>query len=105
MRSCEPRAFTRDEYMHMQIAANMQHGLSPETAWEVADLQWRTLPVLSAASARGRSEEIREAKKDCRYWAQRVREASKSDRDACERCLRAARRNLEVLRDYSPWRP
>ncbi len=38
----EPRAFTRDEYMHMQLAANMQLGMSPETAWEVADLQWRT---------------------------------------------------------------
>ncbi len=45
----EPRAVTRDEYMHIQIAANIQHGLSPETAWEVADLQWRTLPVLGAA--------------------------------------------------------
>jgi hypothetical protein len=41
-KKAEPRAFTRDEYMHMQVAANMQHGLSPETAWKVADLQWRT---------------------------------------------------------------
>jgi hypothetical protein len=52
-----------------------------------------------------RSEAIREAEKDARYWAKRLREATDWDRDACERYEAEARRRVETLRQSGSWRP